>query len=208
MKIVNIPQQTEQWFRVRAGRPTASEFSRILTPGGKDSDQWKSYAVELCAECLRPDEIDWSGNYHTDRGNELEPEAISLFEKVMERTVTQPGFVTRDDEVIGCSPDGLVSKPDNSSYIAGLEVKCPTARKHALTLIDKEMPKEHLPQVHGGMVVTGLKFWYFMSYSRGLRPFIKRIERNDYTEKLADALDRFLIYYQDQRKEIMPKLRP
>ena len=62
----DMEQRSEQWFRARAGRPTASEFSRIITETGKDSGQWDDYAIELVAQCLRPDEVAWTGNRHTD----------------------------------------------------------------------------------------------------------------------------------------------
>lgn len=66
-------QGSDEWFRARKGRITASNADRILTPTGKDSSQWDSYAIELVAECIRPDETPaFIGNSHTDRGNELE----------------------------------------------------------------------------------------------------------------------------------------
>ena len=47
-------------------------------------------------------------------------------------------------------------------------------------------------QVHGGMAVTGLPFWYFMSYYPGLPPFIVKVERDDaFISKLKTELDVF-----------------
>ena len=206
MKIFpNMEQRSESWFRARAGRPTASQFSRLLTPTGKDSSQWDGYAIELMAQCIRPDEIGFEGNFHTDRGNDLEPEAREEFARIMGMSVTEVGFITRDDEVIGCSPDGLIRGP-NGAILAGLELKCPLAKNHAGYLIEGKLPDSYRPQVHGSMAVTGLDFWYFMSYCPGLAPFIIRVERDDYTAKLSDALDRFLMFYAARRKEVMPLL--
>lgn len=200
-----MEQRSEQWFRARAGRPTASQFERLITPTGKDSSQWDDYALELCAQCIRPDEITWEGNFHTDRGTELEPEARALFSELMGLDVSEVGFVTRDDEVIGCSPDGLVSNADGD-YVAGLELKCPLSKYHARYLIDGELPAKYRPQVHGSMAVTGLRHWYFMSYCPGLAPFITRVEWDAYTDKVADVLDRFLVYYAARRREVMGRL--
>jgi hypothetical protein len=202
-----MEQRSEAWFRARAGRPTASNFDRLITPTGKDSSQWDDYALELCAQCIRPDEIAWEGNAHTDRGNELEPEARGEFERIMNLAVDEVGFVTRADEVIGCSPDGLVYQGTPvGKPIAGLELKCPLAKHHARYLIDGELPAKYRPQVHGSMAVTGLRHWYFMSYCPGLAPFITRVEWDDYTDKVSDVLDRFLVFYAARRKELLPRL--
>jgi hypothetical protein len=200
-----MEQRSEAWFRARAGRPTASQFERLITPTGKDSEQWDDFALELCAQCIRPDEVEWEGNRHTDRGTELEPEARALFSDLIGLEVSEVGFVTRDDEVVGCSPDGLVSNADGD-YVAGLELKCPLSKHHARYLIDGELPAKYRPQVHGSMAVTGLRFWYFMSYCPGLAPFITRVEWDAYTDKVADVLDRFVVYYAERRKQVLPRL--
>jgi hypothetical protein len=156
-----------------------------------------------------------SGNRHTDRGNELEPEARAEFERITKLTVAQVGFVTRDDGIVGCSPDGLIvdegtfppSEFDFARYVAGLEIKCPTAAKHAKAVIEGAMPDEHKPQVHGSMAVTGLPHWFFMSYCQGMKPLLVRIDWDEYTDAMSDALDRFLIFYAERRRDIMPKLR-
>ena len=199
-----MEQRTEQWFRARAGRPTASEFSRIITACGDDSTQMYDYATELVAECIRPDEVTFTGNRHTDRGEELEQEAGETFEALMGVTVEQVGFITRDDEVVGCSPDGLVYW--NGAPIAGLEIKCPLPKNHANHILANELPAEHKQQVHGSMAVTGLDYWYFMSYCQGMKPFILRVERDEYTEKVSNALDRFLIFYSEHRTKLLPVL--
>ena len=204
VKVWDYPQQSEQWFRARAGRITASNLSRIITASGKDSSQWEDYAIDLCAECIRWDEIKWAGNAHTDRGNELEPLARDRFTEVMGLETIQVGFITRDDEIVGCSPDSMVEK--NGKYWAGLEIKCPLAKNHAKYLLADEVPNEYMAQVHGSMAITGLNWWYFMSYCPGMTDFIKRVKRDDYTEEIGDAIDRFLIYYQAKRKELMPLL--
>ncbi len=200
----NLTQGSEEWFAARAGRPTASNFDRIITPTGKDSSQWEGYAIDLMADCIRPDMVDFIGNRHTDRGNELEPEARNEFSRIMEMEVQQVGFITRDDGIVGCSPDGLIYR--NGKPIAGLELKCPLAKNHARYLVESSLPKDYAPQVHGGMAVTGLDFWYFMSYCQGMAPFILRVERDGFTAKVGDSLDRFLIFYAARRKEVMPRL--
>ena len=62
-----MEQRSEAWFRARAGRLTASNFFRVLTPTGKDSSQWRALAIEMCCSRIRPDEIQWEGNRRTGR---------------------------------------------------------------------------------------------------------------------------------------------
>jgi putative phage-type endonuclease len=200
----NMIQQSEEWFRIRKGRITASNADRILTPTGKDSSQWDAYAIELIAECIRPDELpNFIGNRHTDRGNELEPEARALFSEMMGWEVREVGFVTRADGVVGCSPDGLIYMGETP--IAGVEIKCPMAKTHVGYIVEGGVPAAYRPQVHFSMAVTGLP-WHFMSYCQGINPHFVFVEPDEYTAKMRDAIDRFLIYYAERRKQLMPLL--
>ena len=200
----SMEQRSEAWFRARAGRLTASNFHRVLTPSGKDSSQWRELAIEMCCSRIRPDEIQWEGNRHTDRGEELEPEAREEFSRIMGLEVEQVGFIVQDNELVGCSPDGMIKI--NGQYAAGVELKCPLAKNHAEYLLDGVLPGQYKAQVHGSMIVTGLPYWYFMSYCRRLKPLILRVERDSYPDTLQDALERFIIYYADVYKRIMPIL--
>lgn len=199
-----MEQRSEAWFRARAGRLTASNFHRVLTHSGKDSSQWRELAIEMCCSRIRPDEIQWEGNRHTDRGEELEPEAREEFSRIMGLDVEQVGFIVQDNELVGCSPDGMIKI--NGQYAAGVELKCPLSKNHAIYLLNGVLPDAYKAQVHGSMIVTGLPYWYFMSYCRRLKPLILRVERDSYTDTLQDALERFIIYYADVYKRIMPIL--
>jgi len=202
----DIEQRSEEWFRARAGRPTASQFSRIITPAGKRSTQWHDFATDLVLESIEPGAPpEFIGNDDTDRGNDLEPEAREMFTELMGLDdVREVGFVTRDDGVIGCSPDGLIYR--DGKPIAGLEIKCPRRSAHALAYLKNEMPEKHKPQVHGSMAVTGLKHWYYFSYRPNFPPLVLRIDWSDYTTRLSDELDSFLIFYAEYRKQILPRL--
>lgn len=200
-------QGSDEWFRARKGRVTASNADRILTPTGKDSSQWDAFAIELTAECIRPDEMPaFTGNAHTDRGNELEAAARASFAEIMGMEVTEVGFITNEIRykgVVGCSPDGLIYR--DGEIVAGLELKCPMAKNHASYLIEGGLPKTYIPQVHFSMAVLGIP-WYFMSFCPGMAPHIVLCEVDNYTAKMADAVERFVIYYGSRRAEIMPML--
>ena len=103
----NVQQRSELWFRLRAGHLTASNFDRLITPKtGKPSAQQEDLIIELCCSCLRPDEITFEGNFHTDRGEALEPEARDLFMEMTGKKVLEVGFIRCKKPPIGCSrPD-------------------------------------------------------------------------------------------------------
>jgi hypothetical protein len=206
-----MEQRSEAWFRARGGRPTASHFARILTAGGKDSSQWQGFADELIGQSIDPSEIPaFFGSAHTERGNEHEPEARDLFARLTGYEVETVGFITRRDGVVGCSPDSLLRI--HGDYAAGLEIKCPMAKTHVGYYREWQddtsfVPSQYMAQIHGSMAVTGLRLWWFMSYYRGMAPVLTRVPWSSYTDDLAAALDRFVIYYAGQRKKLIPKLK-
>lgn len=205
--ISGLEQQSEDWFIARAGRPTASQASRIFTPTGKDASaqSWKNYAIELAMEREYPAHMegDFFGNKHTDRGNDMEPHAIKAFEDKTGMSVENVGFVLRSDKIVGCSPDGLIK--NDGEWSAGLEAKSPLAKNHGLYAMEGGLPAQYRPQVHFSMAVTGLKSWFFVSYLHDRDPYIYKQDWDDYTTGLADALDRFVIYYSEIRKQLTEK---
>lgn len=207
MKIHHAEQGTEEWYNIRLGRPTASQFSRIITAAkGELSKSWKGYAIELIAECFVPFASSFTGNSWTDRGTELEPEARAAFAEHTGFEVKTVGFVTRDDGIAGCSPDGLIYTP-GGALEAGLEMKCPMAKTHVEYLVGGVLPDDYKQQVHGGMAITGLNHWHFWSYFPGMQPFHLVVERDDYTAKVEAAIDQFIIDYAALREQVIPKIR-
>jgi predicted phage-related endonuclease len=202
----NVQQGSERWFAMRRGRPTASNFSRILTAKKVElaAARW-AYMDELIAECYWPELNKWEGNFWTDRGEELEPIAREDFSKRTGMTVKQVGFITRDDGIVGCSPDGLIVDADGN-WLSGLEMKCPAPKTHVRYVREGELPDDYKAQVHGSMAVTGLDTWHFFSYCPRLQPFHLVVERDAYTERLSKALDTFLIEYQEVLADVRPKL--
>lgn len=203
----DIEQQSEAWHAVREIRPTASHASRVITSKGKDSDGWQNYVFEMADNRIRPRGVresgKWTGNRHTDRGNETEPVAREAFARMMGVDVAEVGFITRDDGIWGCSPDGLALSRQTGKIIAGVELKCPDGLKHLSDLDRGTLPPDHIQQVHASMAVTGLDFWYFVSYCEFYEPLILRIERDDYTAKVEDAMNRFQAFYLAEVKRLM-----
>ena len=199
----DVLQQSDEWFALREWRPTASNAKRVITATGKDSTSWQGYVEEMVDSEIRPRAVRmagmFQGNRHTDRGNECESAARECFAEKMGMDVAEVGFITRDDEVWGCSPDGLVVSRSAMMESAGLELKCPDGPKHLGFLSDGTLPAEYLQQIHCSMVVTGFSFWYFMSYCELYKPLIIRVERDSYTAKVESAMNRFQVFYKSFR---------
>ena len=171
---------------VRKNIPTASGMSKIITSKGDVSKSLNGYISQLIAEAKMKAPAQWIGTEDMQRGNELEPEARRLYEFINEKAVEQVGFCMTDDRRFGCSPDGFIDDRKG-----GLEIKCPRLETHIGYVMASKLPTAYKVQVHASMFVTGCKYWDFMSYAPEADPFILRVERDDFTDKLGAALDEF-----------------
>ena len=115
-------------------------------------------------------------------GIEREDEARIAFEKATGIVVETVGFV-ECDHWMGISPDGLIGDD------GGFEVKCPDLVTHDDYIEAGTLPSAYKWQIHGSMMATGRKYWYFVSYHPDARPedrlFILKVERD---EKICDDL--------------------
>lgn len=188
---VDCVQVTPEWWMARRGMPTASDFSKIMTPTKwKTSASQEPYIAQLIADitCLSPNYFSQQGgpvNASVEYGRATEAKARRYYEHTQGVTVRQVGFCKTDDGRFGCSPDGLVD-PDG-----GLELKCPNRDTHLLYLMKGVVPTEYMCQVHGCMIVTGRRWWDFMSYAEGLDPLIIRVVPDDFTMALRVQLELF-----------------
>ncbi len=106
---INIEQNTDEWFALRAGKVTGSAVSKVMSHFGNPfGEPAKKYAVDIAVEQLTgiPVESGYS-NAHMERGHEEEPIARSRYEEEYFYEVTNGGFF--DNGTTGVSPDGLVS---------------------------------------------------------------------------------------------------
>lgn len=189
-------QGTEEWRRLRLGRPTASEFHRIVTPTGKPSSQASDYCNDLLGELMLGRPLDGPTMPWMERGQLLEEEARRYYEFQQEAEVELVGFCTTDDLTIGCSPDGLVGED-------GLvEIKCPAPGGvvEALLSSTKTIDKKYWPQVQGQLFVTGRRFVDLIAYHPELPAAIVRVERDEAFQKiLAEQLKAFVMLLDARR---------
>lgn len=175
MKTFDVDQRSDAWYALRVGKPTASEFSRIVTSKGEESKSRYGYAMTLAAELYAGQRVDaWEGNGHTERGRQLEAEALARYEFETDRQVVPVGFVTDDAEACGCSPDGLVGED-------GLvEIKALKAERHIEAILyyrkHGHCQPDYVQQTQGQLWITGRRWADLVFYHPQLPLLIIRQE--------------------------------
>lgn len=194
MKTFRFPQYSEDWWRVRKGVPTASNFGKVFTAKTmKPSASQDDYIAELIADRVDPTPPEFVVQYTNPEmmhGLETEGEARAFYAMDRDVEVEEVGFCLTDDGRFGCSPDGLVGED------GGLELKCPQLKTQVKYLLAGTLPDEYRGQVHGSLIVTGRAWWDFLSYAPGLPPLLLRVTRDEYTDALEAALEPFWVRYQ------------
>jgi hypothetical protein len=207
MRTYDVEQRSEAWEQLRLGRPTASNFNRIVTPvKGDYAAGARKYAYELVAQRIGT----WTPpppSFWMEWGSEHEEAAVSAYEAITGHWTKQVGFVIPNDtDAYGGSPDRFVSKScDWDDPLTLLEVKCPSPT----TLIEyhdlKSLPLEYRAQVQGLLWITGFASCDFFAWHPEIEPFLLTIQRDEvYIGKLTEAMPKFLA----DLDEIAGKVRP
>lgn len=192
-----IEQRSDEWRAARAGRITASRFIDAIAMTQVDpGDVYKSgpkkgqpkqrtstatrdkYMREVVFERLAGAPSHEVGGRATQWGTEVESFAKEAAELETGHIITPGEFTTHPVyDFLGASPDGLISGS------GGYESKCPMDEAVHINTLLYGMPPDHIPQVQGGMLVTGRLWWLFVSYDPRVpdpyRLYTQRIERDD-----------------------------
>lgn len=190
-------QGTDAWKQDRLGLPTASQFHRIVTPTGKLSTQSTGYMAELLAEWMTGESEHFTSGF-TERGNDMEVEAVKWYEFERSVDVQRVGFCLADSRCYGASPDGLVG--DDGC----IEIKCKSAKAHANYMLDASDlgTKDHKPQVQGVLWVCERKWCDVISYHNLMPPVVVRVERDeDYIALLTASVREFVMTLRTKLKE-------
>lgn len=201
MKKYNVEQGTPEWHEARLGIPTASEFKKIITPGGDASKSSDDYANSLIAEMIAGECDDsFVGTKWTERGKLLESDAVGMYEQTTGVTTEAVGFCTDDARTMGCSPDRLVGEDGL------LELKVLSPKNHIDTALHEKIDREHYPQLQGQLYVTNRKWVDIMSYHPKILPVTIRVYRdNDYLFKMANYLAKFNILLKEKKFILIKK---
>lgn len=193
MKIVTADQYSPKWWAARRGVPSASNAKKVFTSMGKASDSQSQYIADLIAEHYDPcyGNVDDYQSAAMKNGSMMEPEARRFYEFDKDVTVEQVGFCVTDDGRFGASPDGLVGDD------GGLECKAPQHNTQIKYLLaGQKVPADYIPQVHWTLIVTGRKWWDFLSYTDGLPKLLVRVTPDDYTQAMRAEMEKFWTKYQ------------
>lgn len=202
MKIIDVQQNTPEWFAARCGIPSASNFDKIVTSTGAPSKQREKYLYKLAGEKITGLQEETYQNATMQRGIEMEDEARLLYEVITGSVVKQVGFCITEGEIVyGCSPDGLVYDGMDDGLV---EIKCPIMTTQVSYLLKNKLPTEYFQQVQGQMLVTNRKWCDFVSYYPGLKPLVVRVERD---EVFLKALKVGLAMFCFELESVIEKIR-
>src|SRR6185369_331799 len=155
LEIFECEQCSPQWYEVRRGIPTASEYATILAKGrkkGEPSLGRARYMRTLAWEIVNEQTAEGYSNANFDRGKALEPAARAMYCYAHDVEARQVGFIYKKELRTGVSPDALICDD------GVLEIK--TAFPHIVVekILADKFPSEHYPQGQGALLVTGRKW--------------------------------------------------
>ena len=170
--IHNVEQGTQEWLQLRKGLITSTVIKSLITPTFKiaENDKTRKAIYKLAAERITGHLEDSFLSYDMERGNFEEPLARDLYGEVQ-----QVGFITNvfNGVKVGFSPDGLVG-------VHGIiEIKSAKQSIQVERIVSNQVPTEHLPQIHFGMLVSGVDWCDFISYSNGMEMQEIRVQKDE-----------------------------
>jgi hypothetical protein len=195
IRVFDCEQGTDDWFDCRKGIPTASQFKDLMTKGrGANTVSLVrlAYLDKLAAEIItgKPTGEGFK-SAGMERGTEQEPDARIEYAFRHNVEPTLVGFVRNDNLRCGCSPDALIGADGAAEFKSALpHIQIKRFREATL-------PKEHVEQVQGSMMVLERDYWDFASYcpaleKAGLDMFEVRVYRDDiYIAELKEQVERF-----------------
>lgn len=155
-------QRSDDWFKARLGRFTASEIYKLMGVKGL-GETGLTYAFDKACEVVfgKDEDSDFT-SFDMQRGIELEPLAFKKFKelKALDFIDVQETTFFPFGKDAGASPDGLVGKD------AVLEIKCPKRNK-LLNLIDKgveAIDQKYIYQMQMQMLCSNSIKCYFFNY--------------------------------------------
>lgn len=199
MQIIDCKQKTEEWFKLRDLRMTASH-AQAISANGKGLD---TYIQTMMQEYYSTAEPERYTNINIDRGNELEDSAALAYTMETGRIVEKIGFVVHSDYA-GCSPDLFVEK-------TGLaEIKCPADKAYFQMLLDEadgelKIETKYIWQMQMQMMICEKEWCDFVAYNPNYEKFmiVKRVVPD---KKAVEKIRMGLISGEEKIKLIQQKM--
>lgn len=170
--VFNMQQRTEEWFAIKRGKFSPSNFDKLMTKG--TTKTYNDLINQIVYERFTGKSVESYVNSAMLWGVEYEQEARQDYEFVTGHKVIEVGFITLDeDNWVGCSPDGLVGEDGL------LEIKCPQANTQLNYLFENDIPEQYKWQVQGQLYITKRKWLDFYSYYPDLPSLLVRTVRDE-----------------------------
>ena len=187
-----MEQRSDDWFKLRLGTITGTRLK----------DVFKSNNLPLIDELIAEELTGLTPppiyvNDAMQRGIDLEPIAMDSYIKREFAEVETPAFVRNSDiDFLGFSPDGLVKKDDK--YVGGVEIKCPSSKKHIEYIRTNKVPNEYKYQVLSYFInCEDLEYVDFISYDDrvAFKPMnvvrVTRVEWADMIDETVAGINKF-----------------
>ncbi len=234
MIILDMPQGSIKWIANRLWRLTASTMKGSITATGALSRS--EAALDKIDKLIAGQDVanmiaanpgifdnmdDWqvqkwlanytgekfTGNLHTRRGNDCEPDALAAMAEKIKSEISEVGMCIMGNDingVVSCSPDGHVYH--GGRLVAGAEVKAPTLATYYGYVRHGGLPDDYKIQVHAGMAVCEVEKWHFGAYFAGKPLHYVCVQRDKFTDTLAKSLNEFSQLYADCYYKVTEKL--
>lgn len=190
--IFNIPQKSEEWYKVRELHPLTASHAQATGNQGKGLE---TLVNEILAKkySIQDYEKRYS-NEDLDRGIELEPLARSIYELRTGQKVEEVGFVVDEEisKVGGASPDGVIGE-----FEGLVEIKSFNNEKH-FDLICQwketgtfEVESKYYWQMQQQLLITGAEWCDYVAFNPNYKEslLIQRISKDeDKIEKIKQGL--------------------
>lgn len=197
-------QGSEEWRRLRLGRPRASEMERVITPSKKETKDgvikgWqpvkgearRNYLVYLLTELILDIPLNNVTTASMDHGHDFEPKARACYEMLKGIDVELCGLCETDDGKVVASPDGLVPALRRSA-----EIKCPEKpENHVGYMLDEQrLVDEYWVQTQSQLYVLGADYdsTDLISYFGGMPMVCVNVPKHpEFQERLDEVLKLF-----------------
>jgi len=220
IEIIDCEQNSPEWIAARAGIPTASEFSTVLSEGRADGTMPNTVIDALVKEGASAAQLAAAVKAAKSRNSNPAAMRLKYLRQLAGEILTgEPApegysnsYMERghdledearsmfafmrdvDPQRVGFIKNGRMGcSPDSLiGDDSGLEIKVAIPAVQIERLQRGTLPSEHVAQVQGSMLVTARSSWHFVSYCPKLPPLILLVERDQtYTLKLANAISAF-----------------
>lgn len=214
----DVVQYTPEWDAVKCGILSASKIEKILTPSKLEfaenagcRELVDNIACQRLTNKLHPEFI----SYDMRRGL-IEEQTARIIYSDNYAYATECGFITTDQHgfVLGCSPDGVVGKPEKEE--GGIEVKSRLPRLQFGVVRAAKLPDEFRFQIQTTLLVTELAWWDFISYAGDMVMITLRVEPDKiirdailnaaykFEEKVKIAMEEYGNRIADKELRILP----